>query len=151
MSQRVDCVGSEQPLFVRFMFIPCICRTAPASVSPRPASTSHPLHPRALPRLVAHRRPANPLASGPGEVAPGACRGDRHGSPRAARSGRPRLRALPWGTCVVWLLSSYVEFVWTEKTKKEVYFISADKLRFYIQEQFDVNQKSQNKVSRNLF
>ena len=52
---------------------------------------------------------------------------------------------------LVWLISSYVEFVWTEKTKKEVYFISADKLRFYIQEQFDVNQKSQNKVSRNLF
>ena len=52
---------------------------------------------------------------------------------------------------LVWLISSYVEFVWREKTKKEVYFISADKLRFYIQEQFDVNQKSQNKVSRNLF
>ena len=52
---------------------------------------------------------------------------------------------------LVWLISSYVEFVWREKTKKEVYFIDADKLRIYIQEQFDVNQKSQNKVSRNLF
>ena len=49
------------------------------------------------------------------------------------------------------VISSYVEFVWREKTKKGVYFIDADKLRFYIQEQFDVNQKSQNKVSRNLF
>lgn len=62
------------------------------------------------------------------------------------------LSGLDDGTCdLVWLISNYVEFVWKQKTSKATYFIDVDILKLYLSDVFQQNQKSQNKVTRNLF
>lgn len=51
---------------------------------------------------------------------------------------------------IIWLISTFVEYVWKQKLDKRHYFIDLDVFKPYLQLKFLENQKSQNKVSFNL-
>ena len=51
---------------------------------------------------------------------------------------------------IIWLISTFVEYVWKQKLDKRHYFIDLDVFKPYLQLKFLENQKSQNKVSINL-